>query len=376
MVVAARSKFTCCVIQTGFDKFMCLLRAYHKNAVMHRIILNCRAHSPPVIAHAHKLGVRSFETLFLPQLGKAFPAQSTVFLKTTSVDTSEIEFQARSLRAALHKDSKLVLMLLDPEFQTVDVEDRLKKFFTLSQSLCTGEVLDSFGLSSNGLCNHRLSLATVKKCLHNAEFSGFKHLQFPFNIMEKQGALDLFPQIPADWEVSTSRPLTAFDTATINGKEASYRLAEAEFPLEYQSSLEQLVQHLTPPEDSPIELKEAAAWLKNLFVQLDEQLSRFTSILHWDRELQEVVLPLINEKFDELDEETVRYMTLFFTQFAQAVRESGGALSRERLAAELPSTGQPLQEVAFKYVLQHNHNAKIAIHASMVQQVADWSKWI
>lgn len=335
---------------------------------MHRVVLACRSQTAAaggIISHASKLGVVSFETPFLPPLAQHFPARSTVFLKTASLTADEVEFQARSFRAQLHPSVSLVLMLLDPEFQTADLDKRLRDFFAVSQALCDAGVASSFGVSSNGLANHRLSFATIQQALGNG--MAFKHVQFPLNMLEYKS--ELFEQLPPGWEVSTNRPFTVFDD-----KEDTYRLVDGDFPAHYPQSLGDLLLHLTPPPD-PIdgELAEACAWLRNLFSQLDEQLGRFTSVLHWERELQQVVLPMVNDKFDELDEDTVRLMEAYFKEYTLAVRESGGAKSRERVGLE--SSPLPLQELAFKFALDKNPTGKVAAHASSTAQLDDWSRW-
>ncbi|KAH9261601.1 hypothetical protein BASA81_000257 [Batrachochytrium salamandrivorans] len=337
---------------------------------MHRVVLACRSQAAAaggIISHASKLGVVSFETPFLPPLAKHFPAHSTVFLKTASLTAGEVEFQARSFRAQLLPTVNLVLLLLDPEFQTVDLDKRLREFFTVSQGLCDTGVVNSFGVSSNGLANNRLTFATIQQALESG--MAFKHVQFPLNMLEYKP--ELLDHLPKGWEVSTNRPFTVFDD-----KQDTYRLVDGDFPPKYQQSLDDLLLHFTPPPDAPNdELIEACAWLRNLFSQLDEQLARFTSVLHWERELQQVVLPMVNEKFDELDEDTVRLMEEYFKQYTLAVRESGGVKSRERLGLE-SSQSPLLQELAFKFALEKNPTGKVAVHASSTAQVDDWSRWV
>jgi hypothetical protein len=205
---------------------------------------------------------------------------------------------------------------------------------------------------------------------------GFRFIQFPFNVLE-QGALT---NGTITWAKQKNilawgnRPMTAFDS------EGIWRFAEATFPLDYSRARDAILAHLTPPTNASEEEINAITWMSNLVSRIDEQLSHFTSIIHWENELAQTILPMIDKEVEELDAKTLELLSAFLHQVGLAVKESGGHLARERLKQVVNNfksfKNQPLQRTAFEYVLNQPLIDKVSIHASEPTQINDWKAWI
>lgn len=208
--------------------------------------------------------------------------------------------------------------------------------------------------------------------------SGFGFIQFPVNIIEQMNTDSSLIQWAKSRkiEIGTTRPLTAFDES------GSWRLAEYSFPEEYISAKDNLLQHLTPPSGAGAEEMEASDWMRNLIMRLDEQLSLFTSIVHWEAELAERIFPMIDEAFEEMDSQTLDLLGKFFTQYGLAVKESGGHAARLHLLEKYPALKDsqvfqeaPLQKSAFDYVFKKTCIDIMTVHATDPVHIDEWKKW-
>lgn len=204
----------------------------------------------------------------------------------------------------------------------------------------------------------------------------FKHLQICGNFLEREG-LDgnLWYWKEEGLEVSVARPLTGFD------EEGSWRFADSEFPEGYASKRDGLLEYLTPPEKSPSDVVEAALWMRNLITNLDQDMSQFSSIVHWENACSRDVLPLINSAFEEMDGETIEKLTQFLMAYGDAVRESGGVGARNHLLKKrlLPSDFDesiPFAKSAIEFVLKNKPaNTVVVVNARTLEQVESWTTW-
>jgi len=257
----------------------------------------------------------------------------------------------------------------------MSIDTKLGRAFEVFESFTKQGLLAGYGISSNGLANGQLTPQTIMSANPG---KGFKMVQFPGNLLERSG-LSGPPTLWAfekEYEISVNRPFTAFDN------EGSWRLVEAPFPEQYSAAKDSLLAHITPaPGASPEEI-EACSWMSNLVLRIDEQLSQFTSIVHWESELAERILPMIDKEVEELDGKTLELLSNYFHQFGLAVRESGGHLARERVLSKHPELKKssrfnenPLQQSALEFVCGFPRIKLVSAQATDPSQVEAWATW-
>ena len=54
--------------------------------------------------------------------------------------------------------------------------------------------------------------------------------------------------------------------------------------------------------EDELELDAACRWLRQLLGDMNQQLVHFVSVAHYEEELTGQIMPMLNDKFEELDE--------------------------------------------------------------------------
>ena len=201
---------------------------------------------------------------------------------------------------------------------------------------------------------------------------GVHGIEAPHNILERSEEL-LDKCAAARVEFTASRPLTAF----LPAEAVSFRLAEADFPLDYAAKRDALLAHVGASMDTPVaELDEAQRWLTNFVRSLDEQISKFSSVMHFEQELATRIVPMLDEAFEEMDQTTFQLLTEFLDAMGRAVRESAGHRANLRVNSVLGGTGvAPLQRRALEWVASDPRVSNVRVAFRTAEHVAEWERW-
>lgn len=300
-------------------------------------------------------------------------------------------------------------------------------FCALEEEVIKGRI-KGYGISSNSFSlpvGHPLflpyqDLATLAEQAATAVGSGgFNHgtnkhhlkaIQFPANVIERTALSDIDVDIHfvdgdsvskgngiAQWarqegiEVMVNRALTAvtsdriyqLTTSPANTEEHSVEVA-------YAAVRDQLFDHLSPAEDSTTvvspeekaeleELLEACAFLKKLVHDMESQLLEFDNVNHFSKDLQEKILPVLNEKLEGIDEQTFQLLSSYFLHYEHLIRYITEQKAREHVMKTIAATpdlepvaeAELLQAYSLRYLLTHPLVDTVLVGMNSEQQVED-----
>mmetsp|Transcript_10443 Transcript_10443/g.13537 ORF Transcript_10443/g.13537 Transcript_10443/m.13537 type:complete len:464 (-) Transcript_10443:185-1576(-) len=167
--------------------------------------------------------------------------------------------------------------------------------------------------------------------------SSLAAFQIPVNLLEPNGLKVAGHMQSAGLKVLGNRPLTGMFQDQV------WRLLDAgdsQAPKQYLDACRDILEHFTFPmpedRDPTEEEKETAEGCKALheiIQDLNQRLSSFTSVLHYDDYLQFKVIPQIAEKFSEFDETSADKLQLFFKTYGNMVRYHCSQKTRELISS-------------------------------------------
>lgn len=125
------------------------------------------------------------------------------------------------------------------------------------------------------------------------------------------------------------------------------------------------------------ELAEGCAWLRQLVQDMHRRIVVFTSPQHYEQEMLSTLVPLINEKFAGIDEESLELLTAFFEAYEQMVRHHAGQRARELVrtgAAEVPQLMDDSGEMEVQRVecASGAHGDALADGVALEDFAVDW----
>eukprot|EP00753_Platysulcus_tardus_P010328 PLAT2570.1.p1 GENE.PLAT2570.1~~PLAT2570.1.p1 ORF type:complete len:388 (+),score=124.59 PLAT2570.1:1-1164(+) len=271
----------------------------------------------------------------------------------------EMSRQLDSSLQQMNTDYLDIVLLQSPEAllqagqSKEDVLSTMSACFTWLDSAVRDGRIRAFGLSSSCLAmeaDHPLSLP-YKRLPELTDSDSFSMLQLPVNVLEL-GALD--GVIP--WASSRGMDVMARSVLNAQDERGSWRLASAPPAADYDAALSSAMSHFQPPADpktaEEVETAEAAAFLRQLLIDLDGEAEKFSSVMHWEHDLMTQVMPMLNSKLAGLDETSADTLAAFFQSYGGRVREKTSALTRSYVATlgfTLPD-GMPLDEYAIRFV--------------------------
>ena len=114
-----------------------------------------------------------------------------------------------------------------------------------------------------------------------------------------------------------------------------------------------------------VELIEACRWLQTLISDMNRQLVEIVSVAQYEHELGHSIMPMIQAKFEALDEESVEVLTDFFTQYGQMIRYHVATATRALLSCgpdgfQVPEGGS-LEKHALGWVLDQPGIAQVVV---------------
>jgi aryl-alcohol dehydrogenase-like predicted oxidoreductase len=256
--------------------------------------------------------------------------QLTNTLKRLDIETLDVYlvhnpeyFLAEALK--LNADPNAFRPRAEIEEKQQELMERLARTFTALEEECRAGRIGAYGVSSCALSKlptdplalpyHRfLELAeAAAKRAGNAQH-GFKYVQFPANLFEVTGLQGCGVWAQENGvEVLVNRPLTSI------GIDGTWRLTGAvdgtDAPNDYTETKEAILAYFTPNfadaafervrkelSEEEQETAEACGILRDLINSLDDDMGKFTSVMHYEDNLARGVVPMLDEKFEGLDE--------------------------------------------------------------------------
>jgi len=262
----------------------------------------------------------------------------------------------------IHNPEHLLMSLIPPDVNPSNsllenarskLSERLSEaFVALEQEVDNGRI-ESYGITSNSFAlpkdhPHFVPFDIIPSLVDSARQqlgknkSNFSTIELPCNVLERTGATPeslggngcaQFCQLHG-YEVMINRSLTAFDET------GSWRLADSDFPMAYSGAKDALIEHLSPVGEGGMskeemiewnETLEACKWLRTLVNDLDAEVGSFTSVMHYQDDLQRTIVPMINAKLDGMDDDTSELVFKFFSQYELAVRSVAGQQTRSHV---------------------------------------------
>ena len=113
-------------------------------------------------------------------------------------------------------------------------------------------------------------------------------------------------------------------------------------PRGYMAACEHALDHFSfnlPTDRDPTseeeELHEACRWLRQLLSDMNRQLVHFVSVAHYEEELVTQIMPMLNDKFEELDEQSAAVLHDFLAHYHAMVRFHAAQKTRTQVTAAL-----------------------------------------
>lgn len=301
--------------------------------------------------------------------------------------------------AKLHNKKVIVLIedpekLLDPK--SVDskrMEQKLGMMMQVLNQAAKNATIFGYGISSH---NYFFQNEENYQGLINENLEHFKTIQAPLNLMEMDAMQKLLPWTRVkNIEFIAMRPLTAFARPDDDNKQQqqkeqeryAYRLVDGvEFPIQYLKARDDLLLNTLKvnEEIDSLELAKGKQWMSTLIRSLDQQVGKFTSVVHWDDEFVNVITPMILRMFDEIDQLVYDQLQEFFKHHRSMVAESAGVKTRAILAKQAKyyerlkkqdANSLPLQKFAIEELLKIKEVDKILINPSTIEQLNNYVKW-
>ena len=99
------------------------------------------------------------------------------------------------------------------------------------------------------------------------------------------------------------------------------------------------------PSEEETELYEACRWLQQLLGDMNQQLVHFVSVAHYEQELSGQIMPMLNDKFEELDAHSAAVLQHFLAHYHGMVRYHAAEQIRKQVQAALrQSDSRPPEE--------------------------------
>ncbi|GFH59224.1 hypothetical protein CTEN210_15700 [Chaetoceros tenuissimus] len=335
--------------------------------------------------------------------------QSPEFIQQT-METSPLVDLKRSIQEVnltycLHNPEAQSKILLEKDAPLDEIRGQLNETltnaFTQLETLVQEDVIDGYGVCSNGLSlqsSHpmHLSWEDVLLASKNASESlGVENhlqvMQLPINLLETYGlkVANRIKQENQNVKIHATRPLTCFPSRTGEGypfKIVDYLLQDGfqqqwthkmnGIPSTYASVLNETMgyfdaEHLLeikeegeqPLTTEERETLDGCKLLQSMIHDLDANLSsgQYRSYPAYEEDLYTKVVPLIHDTFEELDGDSAELLQRFFEAHGTAVRYKIANITRELLKKggdngsgekyDVPDD-QTLQEYAIQYLLQ------------------------
>ena len=121
--------------------------------------------------------------------------------------------------------------------------------------------------------------------------------------------------------------------------------------------------------------REGCRIIQNLIRDMNKQLVHFTSLAHYETELERHIIPLIGSTFESLDEGAADRLQTFFQKYGQMVRYNAATRVREFVSgpscasgAHILREGQPLHEYSLRWLLDHVPESISTVLVGMPQE--------
>mmetsp|Transcript_20344 Transcript_20344/g.30085 ORF Transcript_20344/g.30085 Transcript_20344/m.30085 type:complete len:439 (+) Transcript_20344:450-1766(+) len=227
----------------------------------------------------------------------------------------------------------------DPLLLRDSKEITYEKLQTLFQHMegCVSEGLfGGFGVSSHGFAlpvDEPLFMDWNRMC-GNQKQNGLKVIQMPGNLLELEGIRRAPLMRKRGLKVMLTRPLSLMmnDRPLLNVKELDKNIIP---PKDYIDTCREFLEHFSyqPPENreptkEDEELMKGCDFMHQLIEDMNNQLGKFESYEHVQQELAHSIIPLIDSKFEELDEMSVKHIQKFFDRYGEMVQFNCSELLR------------------------------------------------
>ncbi|CAN0267067.1 unnamed protein product [Ectocarpus sp. 6 AP-2014] len=192
----------------------------------------------------------------------------------------------------------------------------------------------------------------------------FKIVQMPANLLEVTGLATAPAMQKAGLKVMACHPLRA---ATPEGKfELVDDALRGGLPTDYMDVCREVLHHfnLEIPEDrepteEEEEIRQGCRFLQQLVQDMNTQLTKFTSLEHYEAELGGSITPMIADKFEALDDDSADLLQNFFDRYGKMVRYSCAQRVRDMATtgkgcpsgAHLLADSEPLQIYALRWLM-------------------------
>ncbi|CAN0159131.1 unnamed protein product [Ectocarpus sp. 6 AP-2014] len=192
----------------------------------------------------------------------------------------------------------------------------------------------------------------------------FKIVQMPANLLEVTGLATAPAMQKAGLKVMACHPLRA---ATPEGKfELVDDALRGGLPTDYMDVCREVLHHfnLEIPEDrepteEEEEIRQGCRFLQQLVQDMNTQLTKFTSLEHYEAELGGSITPMIADKFEALDDDSADLLQNFFDRYGKMVRYSCAQRARDMATtgkgcpsgAHLLADSEPLQIYALRWLM-------------------------
>lgn len=323
---------------------------------------------------------------------------------------------------------QIIPMIHNPEEHQADTLSRLTDAFCGLEEAVSANKIPYFGVVSNGLAlppDHPLHLnwkSTVLRAACDAakqtskQNSSLGIVELPANVLETRGlrvardiqsyikGADATPFLPTNLEIYLMRPLTCFpDQGT--GQGHGFQLID--YPLPTEPGVTEWTHTMTqPPPVYPATYKTAVSYfdateileakqvreltdeeeqtlvgakiLLDMIQGLDVDLEGLRSFAQHEQELMATVMPIIDGKFEEIDEESLEVLQNFFAALGLTARYHIARNTRSLLVKggegvdpyDIPA-GMKMQDFAIRELLKEKVVSKIVVGATKPDHVRD-----
>ncbi|CAM9254982.1 unnamed protein product [Discosporangium mesarthrocarpum] len=267
-------------------------------------------------------------------------------------------------------------------------------FEAMEERVDTGQVM-AYGVSSAGLSLPKSDLAHVswEKLVGCAEEAAarrgkpshsFRVVQMPANLLEVVGLSEAPAMEAAGLQVMACHPLNA------SMGQSTYHLVDdalrGGLPHDYMDVCRNVLEHFTMEVPEGRELTEQESdiiqgcrFIQQLVQDMNSQLVNFTSFQHYEAELAGSITPILNDKFEGMDEASADILQLFFERYGAMVRFSCAQHTRSMVMTgkgcpsgthDLPEA-LPLQQYAVRWVARQPGVACTVVDMESPEHVKD-----
>eukprot|EP00968_Pinguiococcus_pyrenoidosus_P017187 scaffold1690_cov247-Pinguiococcus_pyrenoidosus.AAC.8 len=169
------------------------------------------------------------------------------------------------------------------------------------------------------------------------ELPNLKGIHLPVNVLETWG-LDVAAEAAASGlEVHAVRPhLAVLESGIWSLSDSGSRAPPQGYQEASAAILERFNFTLEDEEnasDEEKELAEGCRWMRQLVNDMHRKLQFFTSPQHFEQEFLQTIMPLIDQKFSGIDEESLEILMKFFTTYGEMVTFYTGERTRQLLTS-------------------------------------------